>query len=547
MVLARLAGDPPFLAHGARIAVLGLTLAAAVAWGHDGRRAVQVGLLALPVLVWCCWPLKHRGLVWLRAGLVVVTLVVFGGDAVVRHHLQQTYQAAPDSALVLTAVANTSWREAREYLAGQSAVWLPWLAAALLMGLALWRALRGGLAPPPLSRRSRWVLLALLLLGGMGYASKPWRKHHPLLFWPSWAQQVLDTRAQLADRLEWRQQMLAHAQAAAPTVALEGPATVVLVLSDSLNRDNMGLYGYARPTTPQLEGLRAALGPQWLQIPHAWSTAPGTLASLEQIFGFGAGGPSHGAQPPNPAQHVIALARAAGYRVWWLSNHDDLGIEQQHARLADEVRMVSRQPGRSTASLDGQVLPLLVQALGDAAPRKLIIVHLLGAHPHYRLRRPQGEHPFDDSTDSVDARMAAAGRPLWLRELRQDYDAAIRYHDSVVAETLRLTVQAQPTTGYGAWMFLSDHGQEVGHTLAQAGHSPATAAGYRIPAVLWRSAPAFAVPQPVAPFRSDWTAWTLAELLQLRWSGRRPSHDVTSPAYRWEPPRLPVAVARFDE
>ena len=36
-------------------------------------------------------------------------------------------------------------------------------------------------------------------------------------------------------------------------------------------------------------------------------------------------------------QHVLALARAAGYKVWWMSNHDDLVIEQQHARLADVV------------------------------------------------------------------------------------------------------------------------------------------------------------------------------------------------------------------
>jgi len=55
------------------------------------------------------------------------------------------------------------------------------------------------------------------------------------------------------------------------------------------------------------------------------------------------------------------------------------------------------------------------------------------------------------------------------------YDAALLYHDFVVSETLQLTRRAGRPGDYRAWMYLSDHGQEVGHVSDRAGHSPTTA------------------------------------------------------------------------
>ena len=139
-----------------------------------------------------------------------------------------------------------------------------------------------------------------------------------------------------------------------------------------------------------------------------------------------------GAVSATDGLHAIALARAAGYKVWWMSNHDDLAIEQEHARLADVVDMVNRTPGRAGASLDGELLDCLQEALDDPAERKLIVLHLMGAHPHYRLRFPRGENPFDDNADAVDAQLAGQGRPAWVRRFRHEYDAALLYHDFVV-------------------------------------------------------------------------------------------------------------------
>jgi heptose-I-phosphate ethanolaminephosphotransferase len=96
-------------------------------------------------------------------------------------------------------------------------------------------------------------------------------------------------------------------------------------------------------------------------------------------------------------------------------------------------------------------------------------------------------------------------------------------------------------------MFLSDHGQEVGHDISHAGHSPGTPAGYRIPALLWRQGAAFDPLAAGRPFRADWAGWTLADLMALEWPGARQDRNVLDARYVWQAPRLAAPVKRFDQ
>ncbi|MDB6002255.1 MAG: sulfatase [Rhizobacter sp.] len=385
------------------------------------------------------------------------------------------------------------------------------------------------------------LVCVLLLVASIAYASKPWRRHHPVLFWTNWTQSVQTLRAEWANQQQVRERVLKQAQALAPVVVQEGPATVMLVIADSINRDNMALYGYSRPTTPRLLAHKSQLNDRMLVLRNAWSVDASTLPSLRNLFAFGL---PESEDPP----HVLALARAAGYKVWWISNHDDVAIEQKHARLANVTEMVNRTPGRASASLDGKTLDHAQQALRDAAPRKLIVVQLMGAHPHYDSRFPADANPFDDGTDTVETQLVNAGRPAWIRGLRQEYDAALLYNDFVTSELLRMTREPGKTPEHRAWMYLSDHGQEVGHESNRAGHSPSTASGYRIPTVIWHnrlqtpSRPGLAE----EPFRADWAGWALTDLLNIQWAGHLPQRDVLHKDYRWNAPNLP-AVKSFTQ
>ena len=73
--------------------------------------------------------------------------------------------------------------------AGYAALTVAALAFLANFGLAIRRATRGDLT---LSRPARIVLVTVLVLCALAHLSKPWRRHHPLLFWPAWTQQVAD-------------------------------------------------------------------------------------------------------------------------------------------------------------------------------------------------------------------------------------------------------------------------------------------------------------------------------------------------------------------
>ncbi|EJL76870.1 hypothetical protein PMI12_02014 [Variovorax sp. CF313] len=122
--------------------VVGATLLALIALGHDGRRIAQLAVLAAPMVLWLAWPLRSTQTRRLRTLLVWLWAIGFALDGAVRAYLLDTYQAAPDSAMVLGAAANTNAREGTEYLwmhwrseAGQRpfrADWTAWVLADLL-------------------------------------------------------------------------------------------------------------------------------------------------------------------------------------------------------------------------------------------------------------------------------------------------------------------------------------------------------------------------------------------------------------------------------
>lgn len=522
-------------------AALAATLLAMIVLGHDGRRIAQLMALAAPALAWMLWPVRSPVLNRIRAVAIWFWAMAFAFDGVLRAYLLNTYQAAPDSSFVQAAAANTNSRETHEYIATHWRALLTWSGAIVVAAPIVARSVGHGVRQADHWPRGVVAVVALaLIVGSMAHLSKPWRRLHPVVFWANWHDTVHRLRATWGDQHKERELARERAKSVVPVIAKEGPSTVVLVIADSINRDNMALYGYQRATTPRLQAHKAQLQDQMVVMRNAWSVDASTLPSLRNIFSFG--------QPQSEQpQHVLALARAAGYKVLWMSNHDDAAIEQQHAKLADVVAIVNRVPGRAGASLDGELLDCVQEALEDPTERKLIVVHLMGAHPHYSLRFPAGQNPFDDRIDDVEEGLEKSGRSAWVRKFRQEYDSAMLYHDFVVSETLQLMRRIGRTNEYRAWMYLSDHGQEVGHGSNYAGHSPSTASGYRIPTVIWRNSTG-ETPSPgigERPFRADWAGWTLADLLHLRWNGGISNRNALSADYRWVPPNLPAKVESF--
>lgn len=524
--------------------LLGLLLLGSILPVYEGHRALQLAVLALPPLLWLRLPVSSTALRSRRFVVVSCVVASFIINGAVRGFVRHRYEATPESSLIRSAVANTSIDELQQYLSSSAWALAPIVAVTAIACVAaaclVWVC---GRHRRMLDKPEKWVWWVSAGLSLVALLIQPWRRHHPVLAWIDWGLSVQDLRRDWSDQGRQRAAMIENASRAGVSLTSAAPSTVVLVLTDSVNRDNMSLYGYARRTTPQLSALQAMNPERFLAIRHAWSVESGTIASLSGLFTFGL---RMAHESAGRSQHVLALAKAAGYKVWWMSNHDDVAVEQQHAQLADVVEMINRSPGRSTSSLDGELLDCLEEALADLAPRKLVVVHFLGAHPHYSLRSPDGFEPFGSDHDEIERALTSEGRPFWLRAARRAYDRAVAYQDAVAAESLRLTQRYKPAEGRAAWMYMSDHGQEVGHNIAHAGHSPGTAAGYRIPALIWRSADPFDPMIRDRAFRADWAAHSLVSLMDFQWDGARGERDVLNVGYRWQAPRLQAPVTRFD-
>jgi len=473
---------------------------------------------------------RHRRQ-WLSAATFLI-LTLFFLDASLKGFLRDYFGLRPNPILVLQAVFNSNPGETKEFFLHNWRDMAEAIIAFLgITSLVFWAERRLAqseatkVAKPFRTRGIAGVgafLTAFLAL----HFNPTMAKENPLLFWPI---RYMDYRAQLAQAANMEHDVERNmAQKADWKVQYSGPDrnTTVWVIGESINRANMSLYGYSRTTTPMLDSMRRDL----VVFKDVVSSEPATMASLMKMFT-----PADIDAPHewNRKPDVLMLAKEAGFKIFWLSNQvpNDgwLGLVSNRA---DEKLFINKGAGRGENNFDGNLLPGLEAALNNPSPKKLIVVHLLGAHPTYEMRYPKEYAKFDGVTDSVSQQLADADRPIWIQELRNEYDNAIAYNDFVVASMFQLAMQA-PRQDNARLLFSSDHAQEVGHTRNHAGQSVSDASGYEIPMLLWERTLAGKSPDEQAfleyrAYQTDHLEHTIMGLLGIRSIYYKPTRDILS-------------------
>ena len=445
-----------------------------------------------------------------------------------------TYYGQSISTHHLGIIAETSPREAMEFLGNTV-----WLMLALMLTVVVWwvTTLRAAMRTRDLdwTDASRWVSLAVVLASGalwaygyeFGITAKPavaraqaqtqapaevktsapasqkavaGAAHtsmvRPAL--PYWAQLPVDfnaftdswpfglmargldfykERSHLATLGQRNSSFTFNARQRAADAA---PEIVVMVIGESSRFDRWSLNGYERDTNPllkqeanlvALKDLITSVSATRLSVPVMISRKT-AMQSLKEGFS---------------EKSFLTAYKEAGFKTFWLSNQISFGEYDTpvsvFAKEADVIQFMNLGGFNDNSNFDQVLFGPLRQAMADAAPKKLIVLHTLGSHWNYSHRYPK---EFDRWTPSLYGISKPAYTDLRIKQqLNNSYDSTILYTDWFLANVIG---SLKASDQRSALMYVADHGQTLydgSCDIAFHGHN--TQYEFHVPAFVWYS------------------------------------------------------------
>lgn len=252
--------------------------------------------------------------------------------------------------------------------------------------------------------------------------------------------------------------------------------TYVLVIGESAARSHMGLYGYARNTTPRLCARRNELA----VFRDVLSADYATVYSMVKMLTFA----NHQDMSPAYGDHLIGLMKAAGFTTFWITNQKESGGDKRDiwgkyfSSAADFKIYLNTH--ELLSPLDEVVLPPFQSAVAQGADKKFVIVHLLGSHIHAGNRYPPTFRQF--STSRRESYRGISERTV---EYINHYDNSMLYTDYVLD---RLIDSLSRVEGAKMLLYLSDHSDQLGEHDDFLGRSQSeNSTQYEIPFLVWFS------------------------------------------------------------
>lgn len=169
------------------------------------------------------------------------------------------------------------------------------------------------------------------------------------------------------------------------------------------------------------------------------ASRPYTIEVLQQVLTF--------ADQEHPDRFLtdpslMNLMKQAGYKTFWITNQQTMTKRNTmlttFAQQTDAQFYLNNQRSQNASQLDGAVLAPFAKVLDDPAPKKFIVVHLLGTHMNYKYRYPADYARF------VDRQGAPAALSDDQVEVYNSYDNAVLYNDYVVSSLIKGFANSDP-------------------------------------------------------------------------------------------------------
>jgi len=249
----------------------------------------------------------------------------------------------------------------------------------------------------------------------------------------------------------------------------------VIIIGESTSRSHLGLYGYYRETTPELDKIKGQLLIYNNVIsPHAYS-----VGSLTKILTLG----NYEKPKKITDGSIIQLANSVGFETYWISNQRPIGpyesLITKISLSAKKHKFLTTTLAGNSKVLDGEILSEFHKVVNNKVRKKVVFLHLMGTHHHYENRYPESFNKFNDEPKT---RFKSQENFTKINH----YDNAVLYNDFLIYKVIK-TVDSLKTKSFV--LYFSDHGEEMFDALNMAGHNEDIYSKkmFEVPFLLWRS------------------------------------------------------------
>ncbi|MDB9565507.1 phosphoethanolamine transferase CptA [Providencia rettgeri] len=473
---------------------------------------------------------------WLSSVVALAYFVVYG------HQISQS---------VMFVMFETNTNEAGEFLKQYfSFEVLGVILAYTVVAIFLWTRLKPVALPKP--GRIGISLLILVILFGIPYYNKGIKQDRPIANVASYLNSKLAYAAPwqfVSGYLLYKNQLanmeeLIRDNSKIPPLENfvdangDTPRTFVLVIGESTSRDRMSLYGYSRPTTPELDELANDYPANLSVFNDVVTSRPYTIEALQQILTF-----ATQTEPElfNSRPSIMNMMKQAGFKTFWITNQQTMTerntLLTAFSRQTDKQYYLNNDMAQSSRIYDDVVFSPFKEALADPAEKKFIVVHLLGTHMRYEFRYPEDKAIFKDKDSVVPANLND--------DEVKDYNAYdnAQYYNDYVVSTLIKDFDSSKENGF--LVFFSDHGEDVydtpPHEMLGRSEGKPSRIIYNVPFLVWQSPEWLATHQfdlndkTARPFSNMDFIYAWSDLAGLNYTGFEPEKSLFNEAFKPQP------------
>jgi glucan phosphoethanolaminetransferase (alkaline phosphatase superfamily) len=254
----------------------------------------------------------------------------------------------------------------------------------------------------------------------------------------------------------------------------EKDETYLVILGESLNKHHMGLYGYFRETTPNLN--RYFQENKILKFTNTYANYINT--SKAWSFGLTQAN-QYNKKSYYTSLNILNILKKASIETYWVSNQALVGgwdnMVSIIAHQADYVIGTNHSVGKKihTEDYDEVLIPKIEKILSQRSDKtRVIFVHLMGSHSSYSNRYPKSFNHFTHMPKE------------YITEHINHYDNSVLYNDFIVSKLIH---ELEKKKGVTAVIYMPDHAEDVIHNKGHHSGKRFTFDMIEIPFICWFS------------------------------------------------------------